>query len=62
MEPVPSREQLVGEGRDMDVLESNSSEERPGERSDPCCGVPCKVKNESMKSKSKKAPDVSVFS
>lgn len=32
-EPVPSREQLVGEGRDMDVLESSSRELRPGDNS-----------------------------
>jgi hypothetical protein len=35
-EPVPSRLQLVGEGSDIDVLESSSSDERPGDNSEPC--------------------------
>lgn len=35
-EPVPSNEQLVGEGNDMEVLESSSREERPGDRREPC--------------------------
>lgn len=40
-EPVPSSEQLVGDGKDIEVLESSSNEDNPGDSKEPCCELPC---------------------